>query len=253
MYNEGTVFSFFRGHPFLLISLGTLYCSLVGYLYEFVLLRRFGVNITQFAELDDFLLAGIGNPSILLWSLPIFVLGASGLSFKLHMYRFRVLGLRAEEQEVIALTKSIEEMKTAEKENLKAICDAEARLHLREPREFPLEISQQLNRILTVSAWYCLLGAFATYLLVVVKVSDRVDAILDNQGNLSSIQLQAKPESDIEMSGAIFVSATTKFMFFFQLQEDCAGQTIIIPSNSIASVRLSGVQPIRHEGEEVES
>jgi hypothetical protein len=66
---------FAREHTTLAISLAYLFLTIVGAAFEFFLLARFQVNVLQFAEPVDFLLAAIRHPIVILFTaLPIVLL-----------------------------------------------------------------------------------------------------------------------------------------------------------------------------------
>lgn len=59
-----------KEQPALLVSLMYLFASVIGLFYSWAFLRPFGINILQYAEISDFLLASIKEP--LTWALTLF-------------------------------------------------------------------------------------------------------------------------------------------------------------------------------------
>ena len=55
-----------REHPGLLVTIGYLTLSLVGMMFSSSLFKRFGVDFFDYAELADFLMAGVREPRSLL-------------------------------------------------------------------------------------------------------------------------------------------------------------------------------------------
>ena len=66
--NSGIV-EFFKTHPFqsgALIASSTIFlCSFIGFLREYLILKEFGINVVTYAELNDFLVAGLKDPYVL--------------------------------------------------------------------------------------------------------------------------------------------------------------------------------------------
>ena len=52
----------FREHPALLISAFYLSASVIGMFYSWAYLRRFGINVFNYAQISDFLLASLKEP-----------------------------------------------------------------------------------------------------------------------------------------------------------------------------------------------
>jgi len=57
----------FREHPALLVSAFYVAASSIGMFYSWAFLRRFGINVFNYAQLSDFLLASLKEPST--WAL----------------------------------------------------------------------------------------------------------------------------------------------------------------------------------------
>lgn len=57
-----------REHPALVLTLGYLFLTVVGLCYDFWYYRRFGIDILEFADVPDFLLAAMRQPMVLLLS-----------------------------------------------------------------------------------------------------------------------------------------------------------------------------------------
>lgn len=54
--------SFFRKHPALLVSAFYVTASVIGMFYSWAYLRHFGINVFNYAQLSDFLLASLKEP-----------------------------------------------------------------------------------------------------------------------------------------------------------------------------------------------
>jgi hypothetical protein len=80
----GPVMGFFRDHPTLVLSLLYLYATAMGIVYSFRLYRSFGINIFDYSEIADFLLAAFKNE----WVLANLVGQASVVIAALSVWRF---------------------------------------------------------------------------------------------------------------------------------------------------------------------
>ena len=58
--------SFFREHPAVLFSLAYVYFAILGLIYKWSLFRRFDIDILDYAEINDFLLAAFNVPQTIL-------------------------------------------------------------------------------------------------------------------------------------------------------------------------------------------
>ena len=67
--NELGIFNFVKEHPFqsgALVASSTIFlCSCIGFFREYLILKEFGINVVTFAELNDFLVAGLKDPYVL--------------------------------------------------------------------------------------------------------------------------------------------------------------------------------------------
>ena len=53
-----------REQPALFLSLGYVFLTFVGMVYEWLLFQRFGVNVLDYADVGDFLLAAVREPTV---------------------------------------------------------------------------------------------------------------------------------------------------------------------------------------------
>ncbi|WP_163830711.1 hypothetical protein [Spartinivicinus ruber] len=88
---------FAREHPFqlgaLAVSSSVFLCSCIGFFREYLLLKRFGINVATFAEVNDFLVAGLKDPTVLA-VFPVMGIAIIYLSFKGHIFiRGRPIGV----------------------------------------------------------------------------------------------------------------------------------------------------------------
>jgi len=69
---DNRLLSFFREHPAVLVSALYVAASVIGMFYSWAYLRRFGINVFNYAQISDFLLASLKEPFT--WALVILAL-----------------------------------------------------------------------------------------------------------------------------------------------------------------------------------
>lgn len=85
---------FFRSHPALVGTLLYLQISTIGFIHNAVLFSKFGINVFEFAELNDFLLAAFKQP---------FVIGMAFISLAMFIAYAIMLALRRRRREAAGL------------------------------------------------------------------------------------------------------------------------------------------------------
>jgi hypothetical protein len=73
---------FFQANPTVVFTLLYLYVTAIGLLYSWVLYGKFGINIFDYSEIGDFLLAAFKNPIALVSAGVLAVMGAAWLSYR---------------------------------------------------------------------------------------------------------------------------------------------------------------------------
>lgn len=75
---------FFSEHPTILLTLSYFLITIIGVIYSYFFYNEFGINIIQFADLSDFLLASILEPLTLL--IFIFIIGVATIFTLLDLW-----------------------------------------------------------------------------------------------------------------------------------------------------------------------
>jgi hypothetical protein len=96
--NGGTVRSFFRENPTLLLSLMCVDLTGIGILYSLIFYRQFGINIFDFAEIGDFLLAAFKAPGVT-FSVLLAQVGLLGLLVWVRRFLWREGGTQPQRTE----------------------------------------------------------------------------------------------------------------------------------------------------------
>ena len=87
---RGTLAELARSHPTLLLTVGYLALTTVGLVYEAWLFRYFGINILEYSETGDFLLAAVRTPLIIILSmLPLVIMWAINELHRRARQRYR--------------------------------------------------------------------------------------------------------------------------------------------------------------------
>ena len=229
--NEQTALSFFREHPILILTFSVLLCSAVGYWSEYSLLKHFGLNIVVFAEADDFFLAGLKSPSIFLFSFPIFATGIAYISFRVNRL--------AQEQEYMAqeqLTMS-RRLETAELEGEVGEIGNLKENQIRMRKHFKRKLSQERRRVSLLTIPLILVGVAFIFGLLQVELNNNLERIITNPEKRATIQLRTGatlPKSSENL--LVFITATEKFMFFYQQDLSDKISTVAVPISSISNV-----------------
>src|SRR5215217_6264203 len=102
--SQGYFKEFFLANPTVVLSLLYLYVTAIGMLYSAVLYGRFGINVFDYSEIGDFLLAAFKNPVAFLSGGLLAAMGGALLSYRAAaVIRFAREGLEeadVEEQDV---------------------------------------------------------------------------------------------------------------------------------------------------------
>ena len=67
------LWALFRDHPALLVSAFYVAASVIGMFYAWAFLREFGINVFNYSQISDFLLASLKEP--LTWALVVLAVG----------------------------------------------------------------------------------------------------------------------------------------------------------------------------------
>lgn len=237
---EGSsILSLFRQHPVLILTFSALLCSAVGYWVEYSLLKKFGLNIVVFAEVDDFFLAGLKYPILYLFGFPVFAI--------LITYLFSLLSANTHQKEFLNNLKAYYDKKEEEAKGERNPIKGD--LWKAHKDEF-LRKSINLNAVITANRYkyFGLTITVMTFLLiygVYWKVNERFDKIVASPESMAIIQLrtgQKIPKED--GPPAVFITATEKFMFFYQQSENEHLNTFAIPITSLSDVLYTEFVPL---------
>ncbi len=209
-------------------------CSAVGYWSEYTLLKEFGLNIVVFAEANDFFMAGLKSPKIFIFSFPFFAIALGFISFKINRLAQEQQYITREELEI---SRRIE-MAKLEKHNIE-VPNLEAKQ--REMKaHFKHKLSVERRRLSLFIIPIILVGVTSIFILLQMELNNNLTRTITNPDKRATILLRtgaSLPENN--KSPLVFITATEKFMFFYQHDTVESVSTIAVPISSIASVVFS--------------
>ncbi|MDO8335034.1 MAG: hypothetical protein Q7T35_10245 [Nitrosomonas sp.] len=185
----------YKNHYIFILSFSALVCSAIGFWSEYALLKAFDLDIVIFAEIDDFFLAGLKKPIILIAAFAGFVAGTTCI------------------------------LLLAKKDKNENISDE--RISLRQA-------------IIGVGLIIIIFMLIISYIEIQRSVNGIVNGIKENPSVMATVQLRNKFTIINQLSQPlVFITATDKFMFFYQHDTKEEISTIVVPISSISYVRYS--------------
>lgn len=254
-------------HPGVVITMVLAIISLLGLMYDWLLLRGFGINYFQFAGVDDFLvgfgkiinaLMDVDSASRLSYTLML-IAPALAIAYALWIGSFRSRSIRekikrlTDRQELIQ-----EEVKIAEKEGeedtARRLRESSAYLEsLKKEAERRLKDGPPLSYILALLANFAVIVTLGLSGALVFTAGDVRQQIACGLTAPEAVLLRtdsgSKPLSETPV---YFVAATHRYMFFYAPQSvdapdgdlvkkgaDCGTGTLyVVPSDSVLSIKL---------------
>jgi hypothetical protein len=200
---------FLREHPAIAVSLVYLQVTTVGVVYSWVLFRRFDINIFDYAETNDFLLAAFRDPIVFGMSMLTFVIYSS-LVLAMHIYTRRRMEKHVATSELVVPSYTSPIVRTS------SISPVLRSLHL------PL-----------LFIFYSLIPpySFATW---------TAESLLEpaHHEPLTSVQYRAMSGSNEQTkeTGLRMIGTTQSYVFFYDREET---RTLIIPHAQIVEIEHS--------------
>lgn len=232
----------FLKHPVLFLStVATLVCSVAGFWGEYVLLQQFGVNVAVYAELDDFLIAGLRTPSLFGISSIVLMVGGSFIAVSLRRINREAEANRSCKS---TLDKECEQIQDSlQRGTVKELSVATQRKSEIEGEMGTLDEEQRELCTREGRTWWsfvivALLALISLCIRVHSNVLERASEISAGLTPAATVQLRTNerlPHAG-DTRKLAFISATERFMFFLLSQDGEPSETIAVPITSIASV-----------------
>jgi len=230
--SQGYLKEFFLANPTVVLSLLYLYVTAIGMLYSAVLYGRFGINVFDYSEISDFLLAAFKNPVAFLAAGLLAVMGAAVLSIQMSL-------VRKNEQQGEALMQAREE----EEERLKRDKydkEMEERLKVEKERdEQMMKSSLERQRRLTVifAIVIAVTSVFTSFVLPYYSAGKTASSI--KAGETPSVDVRYRSfkgsAGQVIVPGLGLIGATQKATFFYDADEK---HTLVIPQSQLVSIEV---------------
>jgi hypothetical protein len=233
--SQGYLKEFFLANPTVVLSLLYLYVTAIGMLYSAVLYGRFGINVFDYSEIGDFLLAAFKNPVAFLSGGLLAAMGGALLSYRAAAVRRRERGveeeiarMRAEEMARLRATRQMEEE-----------MEEEVRKIRQEVEEEVIQMRRALERRRT--AIYAIVIAvtsvFSSFVLPYYSAGKTASSI--KAGETPSVDVRYRSfkgsAGQVTVPSLGLIGATEKAAFFYDVDHK---RTIVIPQAQLVSIEV---------------
>jgi hypothetical protein len=215
---------FFYKNPTFGLTLLYIYVSGIGIVYSWALYRRFGINIFDYAEIADFLLAAFKNPITFLSPVPL-ILGVA-----VAVYTTRQTTQRAEQAVKEENQRTREANQRAREANIAA-----KKAPVEKPEE-PKDVERhQGGRTVGIIALAVFLVVFLVFLYSFA--GNTASSIKDGENQAVDVRYRASSDSadQVTKSGLELIGATQTVVFFYDVDDK---HTLVIPQSQIVSIEV---------------
>lgn len=192
------------------------------------------MNIVVFAEADDFFLAGLRNPKIFLFTFPAFAFGIAFIFIRINRLAKEQQYIYREEREI---QREIEKTRfDGDKERLEQLESKQ-----KEMKQYYKErLSFQMRRASLMIFPILLLGIVSIFTALHFELKGHLNRVVNKPEMMATIKLRTGDSLPVSNENPIvFITATEKFMFFYQHDNNNDVNTIIVPIASVADVSFS--------------
>jgi hypothetical protein len=207
--SQGYLKEFFLANPTVVLSLLYLYVTAIGMLYSAVLYGRFGINVFDYSEIADFLLAAFKNPVAFL---------SAGL---LAAMAIALLSLRRRH----ALDKDTQDIVSGE---TPPIVSGETP---------PYDPAHARRRVVIIAIIIVLTGLFSSFVLPYYSAGKKASSIKAGENPSVDVRYRSFKGSagQVTVPGLGLIGATEKAAFFYDVDHK---RTIVIPQAQIVSIEV---------------
>jgi hypothetical protein len=234
--SQGYFKEFFLANPTVVLSLLYLYVTAIGMLYSAVLYGRFGINVFDYSEIADFLLAAFKNPVAFLSGGLLAGVGAALLYYRASAVRRRV---QVEESIVQARIQARDQAVLQDTpESFKEQYRQETEMYLDQQQE-ARQIYLQRERLRTVifAIVIALTSVFTSFVLPPYSAGKTASSI--KAGETQSVEVRYRSfkgsAGQVTLPGLRLIGATEKAAFFYDLDHK---RTIVIPQAQLVSIEV---------------
>jgi hypothetical protein len=223
--SQGYLKEFFLANPAVVLSLLYVYVTAIGMFYSAVLYGRFGINVFDYSEIGDFLLAAFKNPVAFLSGGLLAAVGGALLSYKAATVRRRVEEVEEAREARSRLQASIQEEEEREKEE---------EFHQHTKQRY---LAFQRRLMVIYAIVIAVTSVFSSCVLPYYSAGKTASSI--KAGETSSVDVRYRSfkgsAGQVTVPGLGFIGATEKAAFFYDVDDK---RTIVIPQVQIVSIEV---------------
>jgi hypothetical protein len=212
-----------------------LYVTAMGLLYSVALYARFGINILDYSEISDFLLAALNNPIVLSWSLSMALIYLVYLASQASDLKTR-LKTRSHGD-----TRFYEASVRSNNGGGAAETPAELRRrqepHVPTPQEKHLAFIYSHWHITVQAIVYAIFVVFSSLVLTYVIAIFSASSIKDGEKPAVEVRYRSFSGSTGQVTepGLELIGATQKAVFFYDVDDK---RTLVIPPSQLVSIEV---------------
>jgi hypothetical protein len=249
----GKVVEFFSNHPTLVLTLLYLYVTAVGLIYSAALYSKFGINIFDYTEIADFLLAAFKNPVAFLAAGILVAMGVALAAYeaiKIRIKNRRELALIRDFESRVDVRKDLDESHPDKSQEIPTSLDEALR-----SQEIPTSLATSLDEarraldeagrsaerrvemIFAVAFIIALTGIFTPLVLPYYSAGKTASSITNGEHPSVDVRYRSFSGSagQVTEPNLTLIGATQKAVFFYDVDEK---HTIVIPQAQIVSIEV---------------
>lgn len=236
--SQGYFKEFFLANPTVVLSLLYLYVTAIGMLYSAVLYGRFGINVFDYSEIGDFLLAAFKNPVAFLSGGLLAAVGAALLYYRASAVRRRL----QEEESIVQARIQARDQALQEQENtpesFKEAYRQEGQVYLDQQQE-ARQMYLQRERLRTVifAIVIAVTSVFTSFVLPYYSAGKTASSI--KAGETPSLDVRYRSfkgsAGQVTVPGLRLMGATQKAAFFYDVDHK---HTLVVPQSQIVSIEV---------------
>lgn len=230
--SQGYLKEFFLANPTVVLSLLYLYVTAIGMLYSAVLYGRFGINVFDYSEISDFLLAAFKNPVAFLAAGLLAIMGAAVLSIQMSL-------VRKNEQQWEELIRAREDQEERLKSENKYNKEIEKLKVEKAWTQQKMKSSLERGRRQTVisAIVIAVTSIFTSFILPYYSASKTASSIMAGETPSVDVRYRSFKGSagQVTVPGLGLIGATQKAAFFYDVDEK---HTLVIPQSQLVSIEV---------------
>jgi hypothetical protein len=222
--SQGYLKEFFLANPTVVLSLLYLYVTAIGMLYSAVLYGRFGINVFDYSEIGDFLLAAFKNPVAFLSGGLLAAMGGALLSYRAATVRRRVREVEEFREAGSRIEASIQEEEEEERE----------KEYQQDKQRY---LASQRRRTVRLTIVIAVTSVFSSLVLPYYSAGKTASSIKAGENPSVDVRYRSFKGSagQVTVPGLGLIGATEKAAFFYDVDHK---RTIVIPQAQLVSIEV---------------